>query len=114
MDFTYIATGQINVGGCSDYLSQEILYWQFAVNSIVFSKPAALKGKYERIAIKEVIFNNIGNMCRGCNYRPIYKDSYNALWSEEELVAYSDAVEIVDNFYVVQAARIERNALKCL
>ena len=113
MNYTYIAGGQISIGGCSDYQAWAFAYWRYAVNSIVFSKLAALKGKYERVAIKEVIFTDQSNMCRACNYTPMYKDSYNSLWDEQELVPYSEAVELVDNYYLRIEALIQRNALKC-
>jgi hypothetical protein len=113
MNYNYIAGGSIHLGGCSDYKSWAYVYWRYAINSIVFSKPAALKGKYEVVAIKEVVFTPQSNMCRACNYTPMYKDSYNALWDEQELVPYSEAVDIIDNYYLRMMDAIQKNTLNC-
>ncbi len=103
-DFSYTASGSISLGGCASYKMAIYLYFQYQIGSFVFSKEKALKGVYETIVIKKVEFPN---------YNILYTDTYNALWSENELVPYSQAKILVDNYFEWRDETLKQLALKC-
>ena len=103
MDYTYNSVGGVELFGCSDYIAKQFRYFNFAIGSIVFSAAKARKGIYEKIAIKEVLFP-----------KPqinLYVDTYNGLWNENELVVYSEASQLV-NEYILEAEIANERLLK--
>lgn len=120
MNFTYVASGSVTLGGCSVYRASEYLYFAFGIGSIVYSKAKAAKGIYEKVVIKKVHFPNshidpTTNLliCINCNLAPLYTDTFNALWNEGDLVSFSQARILVDNYFVLQDSIAQQNALKC-
>lgn len=104
MDYTYTSNGQIRVGGCSHYGLDYFLYYAFAVGSFVYSKKkAATKGVYERMCIKDVIYpaKMLEGMRRTQTFQwiaPLYVDTLNGLWNEDELVSYGEATRLIQDY----------------
>ena len=116
MNFQYTASGSVKLGGCSNYKLIIFFYYAFGIGSIVFSKPKALKGIYEKIVIKNVripeqYHNN--TTCRYCTLTALYIDTLNAYWNENELVSYDDAHELIKDYIVRRNALAENAAFKC-
>lgn len=119
MDFEYEGSGEIRVGGCSGYKLTFFLYYEFAIGSTVYSKPKARKGIYEKVTIKDVRFpstyadSSRFGMCKFCSLGPLYVDTFNAYWNEEELVSYSDATELIEAYLIQRGIWAEDAAHKC-
>ena len=90
MNFTYEATGGIQIFGCSAYKLIHFRYYQYRIGSLLFSKQKARRGIYEKIAVKDVKFPNA--------YVNLYVDTFNGLWTEDELVSYENAVILVEQY----------------
>jgi hypothetical protein len=121
MDFTYVASGSISVGGCSDYSWAELLVALYAVNDVVYLRFKARQGVLERICIKELMYGKDAyvtdvygkRLCRMCNFSPIYKDNLNALYDEEDLCDEATALALAQNYVIQQRRQIERLAMTC-
>ena len=105
MDFTYVASGGVQIFGCADYSESYAWNYEFAVGSIVFSKPKALKGVYEKIAIKKVKWID--------DYTAFYTDTFNAHWNQDELVSYDTAKALVKHYIDVRNAALENLVRNC-
>lgn len=97
MDFTYEATGGLNTIGCADCVFEKYVYYAFGIGSIVFSKPKAIRGVYARVCIKNVLWPEDEPDYR---FPPLYVDTFNACWNEEDLISYTDAVALVTAYNV--------------
>lgn len=115
MDFSHQASGQVVIGGCSAY--KWIAYFRLAygVGSILYFKPKALKGIFEKVVIKDAKFPKWFNSetvkrCKGCKVTPLYIDTLNAYFNENELVSYDEAVDLVLEYEENLKERIQQLA----
>lgn len=118
MNYTYTATGSIRLGGCSGYRWVKHYRFAFDIGSTVFLKPKAMKGVFEKVVIKDVRFPRKTDptrrlLCRFCELYPIYVDTLNALFNEEELVTWEEAVELVTAYEEKLRNDLEQLALNC-
>jgi hypothetical protein len=118
MDFSYTASGKVNVGGCAPYELDVYIYYRFAIGSVVYSKPKARKGVFEKVVIKNVRFPRRFDPTRTrMGYRsdlsPLYIDTLNGLFNEWDLVSYSDAVSIVAAYEEAKESQLQKLALDC-
>lgn len=118
MDFTYSASGSILTGGCSKYYFQLTLAHEFSIGDILYVKPKALKGVLEKVAIKDIRFPGSYDPTRGRMVIfdidiPLYVDTFNALYNEEELVSYVDAIALIQEYNIRQHNLREQAALNC-
>lgn len=90
---SYTGSGTINLYGCGLYRKKINVFYKWAEGSILFSKEKAQKGRLEEVYIKTVLLNRSYNQII-----PIYKDSYNSLWNEEDLVEEADAVILIQEY----------------
>lgn len=90
MNFSYQSTGRIDVFGCSDYELRHYRNYRYAIGSITFSKDKARNGIYEKVIIKSVRFPN--------QWVNLYTDIFNGIWTEDELLPYSNAKTLVDSY----------------
>lgn len=120
-NFTYMASGSLTLGGCSEFRATRTLYYAFAIGSFVYNKDKAMKGIYEKVVIKKIHF--VGTyvdplkswlVCLNCNLTPIYTDTFNAVWDEDDLVSYSDATVLINEYFELQDILAKEAALKCL
>lgn len=70
-----------------------------AVGAVLYFKTSAIKGKLEAITIKELINPKILNK-NACDYSPLYKDTMNALFEEDELISKSEALFLIENYNI--------------
>ena len=104
----YAASGKIHFFGCGLYRKKLNVYYKWAEGSILFSKQKAMKGRLEEIYIKTVLLNRSYNQII-----PIYKDSYNSLWNEEDLVEESDAISLIQDFIDLERDKITQYLNNC-
>ena len=100
MDFSYSATGAIRIGGCSSYKWAENTIHLYEIGDVLYSKSKALRGFLEKVVIKNTIF-------------PIYVDTLNSLWNEEDLISFSQANSLVLEAKIEKAAAKENLAFQC-
>lgn len=117
MDHNYAGTGTIKVGNCANYIFRKRFFVQFKVGSIAYSKPKALKGVLEKIVIKKIrLFpereSALQTSCHICTFPPMYIDTLNAYHNEEDLLGPEEAIALINNYNLVQRAKIEKNAME--
>ena len=71
----------------------------YQVGNVLYFKLSAKKGRLEAITIKELINPKILNK-NACDYSPLYKDTMNALFKEEELISKSEALFLIENYNI--------------
>jgi hypothetical protein len=119
MDFSYSATGTIRVGGCSSYKWAENVIHLYEIGDVLYSKSKASRGFFEKVVIKNAIFpkheiqNQRKKLCKYCNLNPVYMDTLNSLWNEEDLIPFSQANSLVLETKIEKAAAIENLAFQC-
>lgn len=112
--YHYNAVGSnIEICGKSLYGNSIFIYTRYGPGNIVFSKKKALRGKVEKICIKTVIIGDIPRSCSstGAGIYPIYKDTLNGIWLEEDVVDQATALTLID-FYI-ESQGIELLDIEC-
>ena len=71
----------------------------YQVGNVLYFKLSAKKGRLEAITIKQLINPRISNK-NSCDYSPLYKDTMNALFKEEELISKLDALILIENYNI--------------
>lgn len=101
MNFSYVGGGTVNFYGCFKYR----ILWPFShkynVGDVVYYLPKAEKGKLEKIVIKKVhVVRSAGTVGK-----PIfmYKDNYNSIYNEYDLVWEGEAILIARTYYEIQS-----------
>ncbi len=105
MDFTYVATGGVQVFNCADCKFSITRHYEFPIGSILFIKAKAMKGLYRRVVIKEVRFPSA--------YVNLYVDTLNALWNEDELVSHQTAIALIQQYTITRHAELEQIVKMC-
>lgn len=107
--FSYIGSGTVYTKGCA--ITKKITYinYKYGENSIVYLKYKAEKGIIERIAIKRVLLNSGPKTYN--QIIPIYQDTLNSLYNEDELILEADAKALALAYWTKRQENI--NALKC-
>lgn len=118
MTYAYTTRGGIQVGGCSKYTLVIELCYTYAIGSLVFSKTKAMKGVYERCCIKNVRFDMerlslYRHLTRCDALKPLYIDTFNGYWNEDELVSYDTAKTLVEDYIIQSNAAREQMAMRC-
>ena len=137
MDFTYEADGRIQVqgdgsesstphhayagsdgvivGGCSGVEFIIFIRHKFSIGDIVYDRRRALKGIMRRHTIKEIRvfpfeYDVHGSRMRrsGFPFPPLYVDTYNAYHNEEDLLSFSEALDIAQDAIDAEEAAQER------
>jgi hypothetical protein len=110
--FNYVGSGILNVGGCSQYYLTRFLQYQYKPGDVVFSLPNAKKGKLEKVTIKLVRVISKRADLYGA-YKFLYQDTFNGLWSEDELVTEADALLAVQDYYAAQIIIAQNAKIIC-
>lgn len=99
-------SGGVKLRGCGDDLLITGLVRTYGPNTILYKKYRALVGKIERVSIKEASVN------RKYGTRVLYKDNYNAVYNEDDLVDHGTAVSLAQAYYE-ELLRLEEENDKC-
>jgi len=86
---TYIGGGTLGVGGCGAITRFVYISYRYPEGSTLYAVPKALKGVLEKVVIKRV---NIIQMV------PLYVDTLNAFWNEDELTDEATAVAMATDY----------------
>lgn len=118
MPYVFTASGSVRVGGCAGYAEAHYYRYAYAVGSIVYFRQKAAKGVFERVVVKEVRFPKNYDptrtrLGRHGNLSPLYVDTFNGLFNEEDLISYDDAAELVAAYNARVREEAENNALNC-
>lgn len=109
MTLYYTGNGNVNIGGCARVERRIYVFYKWGERSIVYVKPKAVKGILEKIAVKKVILNNISGQ-----YIPVYQDTLNSLYNEEELITEYEARVLVQEFIDRQKYLLAKAARECV
>ncbi len=113
---TYVYTvdvDTIEICGKSIYSNSIFIYTRYGPGNIVFNKKKALKGIVEKICIKKVFIRDIPRSYsyNGVGVYPMYKDTLNGIWFEEDIVDQATALALID-FYL-ESQGIELSNIEC-
>lgn len=93
----YVGSGGARTGGCAITHRMVYINYRWGENSVVYAKHKALKGILEKVAIKRVILNQGPKTFN--QVVPIYQDTLNSLWNENDLIIESDARELALSYW---------------
>lgn len=89
MNYSYIGSGGAITGGCARTSRSAYIKYKWGEGSIVYVYAKAIKGIVEAVCIKQVLLNSGPKTYN--QVIPIYKDTYNYLWNESDLITEADA-----------------------
>lgn len=101
MAYTFTPTGSLTLGGYTEPCISRVFNLDFSIGDIVFVAAKARKGVLERVCIKKIL--DYGLLYGG----PVYKDTFNEVWEEDELVSHADAINLAVAFEQSQIAKID-------
>jgi len=93
----YTGSGGINIFGCARIKQSNYYTYKYGENSIVFLRYKAVRGVLEKIAIKKVILKQ--GYRTGGQVIPLYQDTFNAYYNEEELCTHQEAVDLATIYF---------------
>ena len=96
----YTGSGTIVIAGCTIINLYVNLIYRFKVGDVCFLKFKAVKGKLEKIVIKEV--RVVSNDYIYGAVRFMYIDTFNAIYGEEDLVTEKEAILLAKQYYEYQ------------
>jgi hypothetical protein len=96
----YTGSGTIVIAGCTVINLYVNLTYKFKVRDVCFLKFKAVKGKLEKIVIKEV--RVVSNDYIYGTVRFMYIDTFNAIYGEEDLVTEKEAIILAKQYYEYQ------------
>ena len=96
----YTGSGIIVIAGCTVINLYVNLTYRFKVGDVCFLKFKAVKGKLEKIVIKEV--RVVSNDYIYGAVRFMYIDTFNAIYGEEDLVTEKEAIPLAKQYYEYQ------------
>lgn len=103
MNFSYLSRGSLAVFGCALNKLHYDPTWnsKFVVGDVVYFKKAALKGKIEKILVYSI------------NRYLVYEDPLHALYNENELVTFEEALALIRQYNDRYNASQEFKAKNC-
>lgn len=106
-DFYYTGSGGIRTSGCADTKSVKFIPVNFRTGDQGFLKDSAIKGVLERIIVKEVIA--VRNKATYNQYLVKYKDTWNRIYFEGDLLDEFDALTTVKAYLEARQAELISN-----
>jgi hypothetical protein len=104
MTLYYTGSGGATTGGCALTFRYVYIEYKWGENSVLYIKHKAVKGILERIAIKRVMLNS--GPKTGNQIVPIYQDTLNSLWNEDDLIIESEARDLALAYWEAREAQI--------
>jgi hypothetical protein len=106
--YVHSNSGFVVVSGCARIERRIFVNYRWGERSVVFLKYKAEKGIMEKIAVKKVILNfKLGS------YTPVYMDTLNSLYNEEELINEEQAKTLVQLYIDRQKSAIAASIRQC-
>lgn len=100
----YTGSGGSKTGGCATTFRTVYIAYKWGENSILYVRHKAAKGILERVAIKRVILNSSPKTYN--QIVPIYQDTLNSLWNEDDLLIEAHARDLVLAYWELREAEI--------
>jgi len=104
MKLYYTGSGGVTTGGCALTSRYVYITYKWGENSVLYVKHKAVKGILERVAIKRVILNS--GPKTGNQVIPIYQDTLNSLWNEDDLLIEEHARDLALMYWEIREAQI--------
>jgi hypothetical protein len=101
-------SGGVVVKSCSFIRYIQQVYTKYYARDILYNIHAARKGKLEKIVLKERLVSNFKKTYGRLNV--VYKDTFNGLWNESDLVEYAEAHALAQAYYermIVEAEKLK-------
>ena len=99
-------SGGVLIKSCSFIRFVQQVYTKYFPRDILYNIHAARKGKLEKIVLKERLVSNFKKTYGRLNV--VYKDTFNGLWNESDLVEYAEAYEIANAYYQDLLLEVEK------
>lgn len=96
---TYEATGGIGIYGCAGVKVKKFYISKYNVGNVLYTRPRAIKGRLEKVAIKKVMTDTDGVPLG------LYKDTLNSFWNENELLNLAEAMQYIAAYQQKLAAQ---------
>jgi hypothetical protein len=109
MNYSYVGSGTVKTGGCAIVEKYAYIEYKWGENSTLYVKEKAEKGILERVVIKRVILNS--NAKTFLKVIPIYQDTLNSLYNENDLIVECDARNLATAYWEARQAALA--ALNC-
>jgi hypothetical protein len=103
--------GGMIVYGCADISTARVYVTAYSVGDVMFNKRKAKHGILEKVVIKEIFASNFF-LTKG-EFRPLYKDTLNALWNESDLISCTQAKQEVVSYYNFLIAKYQIMKQQC-
>lgn len=97
-DFYHEAEGSLHLCSTTIFGISKSIVVKFKPRDTVWSKAKAMVGLLERVTIKDLFFTSVTTL---------YKDTYNRVWNENELIDETDAVALAIAYWESVEAKIE-------
>lgn len=91
--YSYVPEGGLESFGCSLAQKEISVLYKWGERSIVYLKYKAVRGCVEKVAIKKVVMNN-----KYGGYIPVYWDTLNSIYNENELITETEARQLVQKY----------------
>lgn len=111
MSIQYTGTGIITIGSCTRYYEKQKLTIKYTVGDTLFLKYKAVKGKIEKITIKEI--RVVSNRSTYGSFAFVYVDTMNSLYTDKDLVTEMEALSLAKNYYNFQIYLAELSKNPC-
>jgi hypothetical protein len=96
MSLNYTASGGAKTGGCAGVRVAKYIATSFKANDNAYVLDSALKGIIEKVVVKEVILTKNGFTYN--QYLVKYKDTYNRLYIEGDLLDEYNALLLIEAY----------------
>lgn len=97
-DFYHEAEGSLKLCSTTTFGKSKSVIVKFKPRDTVWSKAKAMTGLLERVTIKDLSFTSVTTL---------YKDTYNRVWNENELVDEATAVALAIAYWEEVEAKLE-------
>ena len=91
--YSCVPEGGLESFGCSRVEKRISVSYRWGERSIVYLKYKAMRGCIEKVAIKRVVMNN-----KYGGYIPVYWDTLNSIYNENELITETEARQLVQAY----------------
>ena len=97
---TYTGAGAVFFNGCTEINFSKYYPHKFNVGDACFLKFKAVKGKLEKVVIKQVKI--VSNYAIDGTIKFMYLDTFNSLHGEKDLLTQNEAVQTAKQYYEYQ------------
>lgn len=97
MIYNDTGSGGIKVSGCPILSDSHYYETSYDIGDVLYSEEKARHGILEKVVIKQIVPTNVA--LTGGQYHVLYRDTFNALWNDGELVSFSIAEDMAEDYH---------------